>query len=233
MNPEKRVIAVISILLATALATAAGDTLSASTYRISPAGSQISFHAKATFMKIVGVFHDWHADLRMPSGNVEETSLSLEIQAESVKTGSGLKDKEVKGQKFFDVENHPTIRFVSTRVLAGSDPSRFLMEGDLTLRGVTKPVSVILTWQPGENGDRRLRGDCEFNRREFGMVHNVPFNKVADKVGVIFDFDISNAPTVPAHPATAHNGPDQVKRAATRTAATAAPASFIQRTSGR
>ncbi|HUO34929.1 MAG TPA: YceI family protein [Candidatus Acidoferrum sp.] len=194
MNSKTSIIMAIAILLAagpTASATGSGDTPVPDSYRISPSGSQISFHAKATFMKIVGVFHDWHADLHIPSGNVEDASLSLEIQAESVKTGSGVKDKEVKGSKFFDVENHPTIRFVSTRVLGGKDSGSYLMEGDLTLRGVTKPVSVMLTWQPDNNGDHRLRGDCEFNRREFGMVHNVPFNKVADKVGVVFDFDVS------------------------------------------
>ncbi|HTV60444.1 MAG TPA: YceI family protein [Verrucomicrobiae bacterium] len=163
--------------------------------------SKIEFHASATFMKVNGIFHEWQANLKMPSGKLDDASLDMEIQAASVKTGSGMKDKEVKGRKFFDVEAHPTIRFVSTRVMAGPDPDRYLMDGDLTLRGVTKPVSVILSLEPEEDGHQRLLGDCEFNRREFGMVHNVPFNKVADKVGVKFEFDI-----VPAAPAAAASG---------------------------
>lgn len=181
------------LLLATNLA-AGGIPAADETYSVTHEKSRIEFHASATFTKVVGVFHDWRADLKMPAGKVEDASLTLEIEAASVMTGSGMKDKTVKGQNFFDVQKHPTIRFVSSRVLAGPDPDRYLMEGDLTLRGITRPVSIILSWQPGEEGTRRLIGDCEFNRRDFGMTHNIPFNKVADKVSVQFALAIATAP---------------------------------------
>lgn len=196
-------------ILATALvfaATAAAAPQPDGAIVIAQKSSKIEFHASATFTKVNGIFHEWRANLKMPSGKLDDASLDMEIQAASVKTGSGMKDREVKGRKFFDVEAHPTIRFVSTRVLAGPDPDRYLMDGDLTLRGVTKPVSVILSLEPEEDGHQRLFGDCEFNRREFGMVHNVPFNKVADKVGVKFEFDI-----VPGGSTTAATGTSREK----------------------
>ncbi len=73
--------------------------------------SKIEFHASSTFAKVVGVFHSWEADMKMPADKFADASLVLEIEAASVTTGSGLRDKEVKGKNFFAVQEHPKIRF--------------------------------------------------------------------------------------------------------------------------
>jgi polyisoprenoid-binding protein YceI len=156
--------------------------------------SRIEFHASATFAKVVGVFHSWEADLKMPPDKFGDASLVLEIDADSVETGSGLNNKEIKGKNFFAVKEHPQIRFVSKSITADGEPSKFHMTGELTLRGVTNPVSVAVVLRPEENGQRRIDGEFSFNRREFGMTHNVPFNKVANTVQVKFQLDVQNAP---------------------------------------
>jgi polyisoprenoid-binding protein YceI len=66
------------------------------------------------------------------------------------------------------------------------------MTGELALRGITNPVSVAVVLRPLENGHRRIDGDFSFNRREFGMTHNVPFNKVANTVEVTFQLEVQN-----------------------------------------
>lgn len=66
------------------------------------------------------------------------------------------------------------------------------MTGDLTLRGITNPVSATVFLRPQENGHRRIDGEFSFNRREFGMTHNVPFNKVAHTVEVKFRLGVQN-----------------------------------------
>lgn len=200
---------IIATMLVFSAATfaAAGIPSPDEAFSVNHESSRIEFHASATFTKVIGVFHNWQADLKIPAGKVENASLTLEIEAASVKTGSGLKDKTVKSHNFFDVETHPTIRFVSSRVLAGPDPSRYLMEGDLTLRGVTKPVSILLTWRPAEDGTRHLTGDCEFSRREFGMTHNMPFNKIADKVSVQFNLAVANSSAAASGAASLHAAP--------------------------
>jgi polyisoprenoid-binding protein YceI len=154
--------------------------------------SRIEFHASATFTKVVGVFHSWEADLKMPADKFGDASLILEIEADSVETGSGLKNKEIKGKNFFAVKEHPQIRFVSKSIAADGEPSKFQMTGELTLRGITNPVSATVFLRPQQNGHRRLDGDFSFNRREFGMTHNVPFNKVANTVEVKFQLDVQN-----------------------------------------
>lgn len=154
------------------------------TLTIVQADSRIEFHASTTFSKVVGVFHEWHGDLKMPSDNFQDATLTLDIEADSVTTGSGMKDKHVKDKNFFDVKDYPSIQFVSKSITAGTDPGDFTMEGDLTLRGITKPVSLKVTLLPELAGHKRIRAEFEFNRRDFGMTHNVPLNKVADTIKV-------------------------------------------------
>lgn len=158
------------------------------------ADSQIEFHATSTFTKVVGIFHSWDANLKMPEDKFEKASIEMEIEADSVEAGGGLKDKEAKGKNFFDVKVFPKIRFVSTSITADSDSSRFHMDADLTLRGVTHPVAVAITLHPMENGHVHIDGDFSFNRRDFGMTHNAPLNKVANTVQVKFHLHITGAP---------------------------------------
>jgi polyisoprenoid-binding protein YceI len=149
-----------------------------------PEESRIEFHASSTFGKVTGVFHDWRAELKSPEEKFENASLKLEIEAASVKTGSGFRDREVKGKNFFAVKEYPEIRFVSGKILPDSDPTKFSMQGELTLRGITKPVTVAVIAGPVVKGHEQVEGSFTFNRREFGMTHNPPFNHVADAVNV-------------------------------------------------
>jgi polyisoprenoid-binding protein YceI len=155
--------------------------------------SRIEFHTTSTFGKTVGVFHSWDANLNMPTDNLGDASLSLEIEAASVSTGSELRDKEAKGKNFFNVKEYPTIRFVSKSIVPDADPSKLHMEAGLTMRGITKPVSVNIILHSQENGLQRIEGDFSFDRREFGMTHNVLFDKIANTVLVRFHLDIKNA----------------------------------------
>lgn len=167
-----------------------------SSYYVVKTNSLIEFHASATFAKVVGVFHSWEADLKMPADKFGDAKLVLEIDAASVATGNGARDKEVKGKNFFAVTEHPKIRFVSKSITPDNDPAKFQMTGELTLRGVTQPVSVEVILRPRDNGHRRIDGSFSFNRREFGMTHNVPFNKVANTVEVNFQLEVQNAAAV-------------------------------------
>jgi polyisoprenoid-binding protein YceI len=155
-------------------------------------GSRIEFHATSTFAKVVGVFHSWEADMKMPTNKFEDSSLALEIEAASVATGSGIRDKEVKGKNFFSVQEHPKVHFASKRIVADSGPSKYHMEGELTMRGITQPVSVSITLLPQTDGHEWMDGDFSFNRRDFGMTHNVPLDKVGNTILVQFHLDVVN-----------------------------------------
>jgi polyisoprenoid-binding protein YceI len=164
---------------------------------VSKSESKIEFHASATFAKVTGVFHDWDVNLKTPTDKFDDASLDMQLVADSVATGSGLRDKEVKGKNFFDVKQYPQIHFVSKTITpdGGPDPTKFLMNAELTLRGITQLVSVALTVRPPDKGHQLIDGEFTFNRRDFGMTHNAPLNKVANNVQVQFHLDVANATT--------------------------------------
>ena len=151
--------------------------------------SKIEFHATSTFAKVVGVFHTWDADMKVPAGKFADASLVLEIEAASVSTGNGLRDKEVKGKNFFSVQEHPKIRFASKRITAGDAPTKFQMEGELTIRGITQPVPVSIMVLRQDDGHEWIDGSFSFNRRDFEMTHNLPLDKIANIVVVQFHLD--------------------------------------------
>jgi polyisoprenoid-binding protein YceI len=163
--------------------------------------SHIEFKASSTFAKVVGVFKDWDATFKMNSDSLANATLEFKIVAESVHTGSGFKDKEVKGKNFFNVEQYPEIKFASTGVLADADPKKFTMTGNLTLRGITRPVTAEVNVVPEPAGVERVAGAFTFNRRDFGMTKNMPFNKVADIIKVEFELELPADAVAAAQPA--------------------------------
>jgi polyisoprenoid-binding protein YceI len=142
--------------------------------------------------KSPGPFYTWEANLKMPADSFTDATLELGIDAASVETGSGFKDKEVKGKNFFAAKEYPEIRFVSKTITSDGDPSKFRMNGELTLRGITQPVCVSVVLRRQENGNQWIDGESSLNRQDFGMTHNMPFNRIANAVGVKFRLDVQN-----------------------------------------
>jgi polyisoprenoid-binding protein YceI len=182
------------VLLTSATFSLGAEPQAESVRTLVKADSKVEFHANATFAKVIGIFHSWDVNFKMPSDKFDDASIDMQIEADSVTTGSGLRDKEVKGKNFFDVKQYPEVRFVSKSITpdGGADPSKFLMDANLTIRGITKLVSVAVVVHPQEKGHQAIDGDFSFNRRDFGMTHNVPFSKVNNIVQVQFHL-VANA----------------------------------------
>jgi polyisoprenoid-binding protein YceI len=104
-------------------------------------------------------------------------TLHLKLQSKSVTGGSRTKDKEVKGKHSFKMKEFPEIKFVPSKMIPGPDALKFVMEGKLTMRGVTRPVTVMITVHPVVDGRQMIDGEIAFNRRDFGMTHSVPSTK--------------------------------------------------------
>jgi polyisoprenoid-binding protein YceI len=96
--------------------------------------SKIKFDVEAS-VAIAGTFNKWDATLTFTSTDVTTGVLDIKIQADSVDTGSGMKDGKLKGKDFFDVKNNPVITFRSTKI-EQTGPDSFAVEGDFTIRGV-------------------------------------------------------------------------------------------------
>jgi len=152
---------------------------------ITPVASTVKFNVKAS-VAIDGTFDKWNATLTFTSPDVSTGVLDIEIQAASVDTGSGMKDGKLKGKDFFDVKNNPVIRFLSKKIVQ-SGPTTFDVQGDFTIRGVTKPETLTLAVTGAGTGSGTIKGTMAFDRKDYGMNSGIPFIKIADRVEVTVD----------------------------------------------
>jgi polyisoprenoid-binding protein YceI len=152
---------------------------------ISPEDSTLTFHVKAT-VSLDGKFDKWDAALTFTSPDAMTGVLSIKIQAASVNTGSGMKNGKLKDKDFFDVKQFPLITFVSKKIVQ-TGPDTFEVQGDFTIRGVSKPQTLSLTVSGEGTGSGDIKGTMFFDRDDYGMTHNIPFMKVADRIEVTAD----------------------------------------------
>ena len=152
---------------------------------ITSEGSTIKFSVKAS-VAIGGTFDKWDAHLTFTSLAVTTGALDIKIQADSVNTGSGMKDGTLKGTDFFDVQQNPVITFLSKQIVQ-TGPETFEVDGDFTLRGVSKPEKLTLTVSGKGTGSGAIIGTMAFDRKDYGMNKGIPFVKIADRVEVTVD----------------------------------------------
>jgi len=151
-------------------------------FEITPVESSIKFDVEAS-VAIKGTFDKWDATLTFTSPDVSTGILDIKIQAASVDTGSGMKNGKLKGKDFFDVERNPTITFRSTKIVQ-TGPNTFEVDGNFTIRGVTKPEKLTLTVSGVGTGSGEIKGTMAFDRKEYGMNSGIPFIKIANRVEV-------------------------------------------------
>ncbi|HTC42258.1 MAG TPA: YceI family protein [Candidatus Acidoferrales bacterium] len=151
-------------------------------FTITPEQSDVKFFVKAS-VAIDGQFKKWDATLTFPSANVESGVLDIKIYADSVDTGSGMKDDKLKSKDFFNAKDDPYITFHSTKVTQ-TGPNTFDVPGTFTIRGVSKPETLNLTITGKGTGEGTIKGTMAFDRKEFGMNSGIPFIKIADRVEV-------------------------------------------------
>ena len=154
-------------------------------FEITPVESKIKFDVEAS-VAIRGTFDKWDATLTFTSPDVSTGVLDIKIQAASVDTGSGMKNGKLKGKDFFDVEQNPLITFKSTKIVQ-TGPDTFEVDGDFTIRGVTKPEKLTLTVSGKGTGSGAIAGTMAFDRKDYGMNKGIPLVRIANRVEVSVD----------------------------------------------
>ncbi|WP_158790088.1 YceI family protein [Granulicella sp. L60] len=157
-------------------------------FTTTPDQSSIKFFVKAS-VALEGVFNKWSATLKFKSADVTTGVLDIRIAADTVDTGSGMKDGKLKSKDFFDVKNNPEITFKSTKVVQTS-PLTFDVIGNFTIRGVSKPETLKLTVSGKGTGEGAIKGSMAFDRKDYGMTSGIPFVKIADRVQVDVDLQV-------------------------------------------
>ena len=165
------------------------------TWVLDPSHTHIGFAAKHAMVTTVrGAFLDFEGTLHLDGDNPANSSASLVIQAASFDSGSDQRDAHVKGADFLDVEKYPTLTFASSSVRSkGAD---FVLVGDLTIHGTSRPVEIAVELEGLENdpfGNQRVgfSGSTTISRKDFGLTWNVALESggilVSDKVKISLD----------------------------------------------
>ena len=154
-------------------------------FKIAQEDSTVKFSVKAS-VALEGTFQKWDATVTFMSTDVSTGVLDIKIQADSVNTGSGMKDAKLKSKDFFDVKDNPTITFLSKKFVQAT-PDTIDVQGDFTIRGVSKPETLTFTITGAGTGAGGIKGTMAFDRKEFGMNSGIPFIKIADRVEVTVD----------------------------------------------
>jgi polyisoprenoid-binding protein YceI len=110
-----------------------------------------------------------------------------------------MKEGKLKGDDFFAVKKHPQITFRSTG-MTSTGPDQYRIEGEFTIRGVSRKETLNLTVKRDQPNEGRIQGQMAFDRREYGMTHGIPFIKIADRVEVNVDLHARRVSGPPIQP---------------------------------
>ncbi|GLJ62520.1 MULTISPECIES: YceI family protein [Microbacterium] len=145
------------------------------TYNLDPAHSEVGFEVRHMMIsKVRGAFTVKSATIVLPE-NVLEASVTASADAASLDTNDEGRDQHLRSADFFDVENHPALTFASTGVR--HENGEFYVDGDLTIKGVTRPVTFELELggfgtDPWGNYKAGATAKATINREDFGLTWN-------------------------------------------------------------
>ena len=147
------------------------------TWKIDPAHSEINFKVKHLVVSTVrGHFDKFNATIETNKEDFSDAKIRFEADINSINTNNEQRDTHLKSADFFDADNHPKMTFESASVKAISD-HKMEVKGKLTLRGVTKEVSlnVIYNGVVSGFGDVKVAGfevSAKLNRFDYGLQWN-------------------------------------------------------------
>jgi len=160
-------------LLAIAPVGLAAQADSLPTWGIDVAHSEITFRIRHFMSRVSGTFTDWSGTIQADPNNWAGGSVTTTINVASIDTRNDRRDADLRSGRFFGVDSFPTITFVSTSVTQMGDS--LTISGDLTMRGVTKPVVLkgeVLGVMPGERPRAGFEVTTTVNRLDYGVVYN-------------------------------------------------------------
>lgn len=168
----------------------------AGTWQIDHAHTDLRITARHLMVaKVRGTFEDFDGSIVVGEDPLQST-VEIEAKAGSVTTGTADRDAHLRSSDFLDAEQHPLVIFKSTAL----EPSGeyWKLTGDLTIRGVTKPVTFDLAFEGGTtdpygNTKAGFTATGEIERREWGLTWNVPLESggvlVSEKFKIEFDVE--------------------------------------------
>ncbi|HXN40769.1 MAG TPA: YceI family protein [Myxococcaceae bacterium] len=179
----------------------------ASTWEIDSAHSEAVFAVKHMMVSTVrGKLGKVSGTVQIDDKDVTKSTVEAAVDVNGIDTGEPSRDNHLKSPDFFDVAKYPTITFKSTRIKKGAG-NQLMVTGDLTMHGVTKPVTLAVTYSPTEAKDpqghikRGASATARVNRKDFGLNWNKALETggviVGDNIDITLDVELTKKDTPP------------------------------------
>ena len=178
------------------------------TFSVDKNHSTAMFKVRHMMANVIGQFRDFTADVNLDRADPAKSSVDFTIQATSIDTGNPNRDNHLRSPDFFDVAKFPTITFKSTAV-AKKSANDFAVTGDLTMHGVTKRVTLPVTFlgfaktAKGEKAGFEI--ETTVNRKDYEVVWNRNLDEggllLGDDVKVTINLEMDKKVAAPAVPA--------------------------------
>ncbi len=165
------------------------------TWQIDSAHSSVAFSARHMMIsKVRGRFEKFSGAINFDEDNPAASTINVEIDAASINTRMDQRDDHLRSADFLDVENYPTLTFVSKRIEVTGDNSGKLI-GDLTIRGVSKEVVLDVEYagqakSPWGTFSAGFSASTTINRKDWGLEWNAPLETGGVLVGDAISIDI-------------------------------------------
>jgi len=190
-------------LLALALATTApAATAATQKFTIDRAHSEMGFDVRHFFSRVHGRFEDFEGTILFDADDPSKISVEGTATTASISTDNQRRDNHLRSADFFDAAQFPTLSFKSTKVTANGK-NKYKVAGDLTMRGVTKPVVFDTEFLgSGDTGSGRVKAGftatTTVNRKDFG----INWNKTLDNGSVMLSDDVTLVLSIEANQVT-------------------------------
>lgn len=169
------------------------------TWKLEPTHSEISFQVRhLAISKVRGKFETFDVTI-VTAENPSDTTIEATIDVSSVNTGQDARDNHLRSSDFFLVEEHPTITFTANGANLTVDGDDFTLVGDLTLRGVTLPITLKgevggVIDDPYGNVRAGVTATTKINRQDFGVSWNAALEAggftLGDDVTITIDLEV-------------------------------------------
>jgi polyisoprenoid-binding protein YceI len=180
------------------MTAAVATDLTAGTWALDPVHSSVNFSVRHLVVsKVRGTFDNFSGSIVVAEDGTPSVTATIDVN--SVNTRNEQRDAHLKAADFFDTENFPTATFTSTSVRA--DGADYLLDGEFTLKGVTKPVSLKLEFNGvnpgmGHGAVAGFEASVVLNRKDFGIAFDAPLETggavVGDKVTITLEIEALN-----------------------------------------
>jgi polyisoprenoid-binding protein YceI len=180
-------------------ATAPALTELTGTYTLDPAHSRIGFVARhAMVTKVRGAFNEFEGTATLDGANPANSTAQVTISTASIDTRNAQRDGHLRSNDFLAMDEYPQITFVSTAARQVDD-STFELTGDLTIKGVTNPITIPFSFEGAAKdpfGNLRVgfEGTVTINRKDYGITWNAALETggvlVSDKVTLEFELSL-------------------------------------------